>query len=229
MKTTFGIALDLLVCTALLTGCGPHDPLEKIVFIEDGDMKVTAAETRDAVLLTKAINTFAGSPVREKQFVRWANSTAFKLIPGLLAKKLLKEEFDAKGVKATPESDQKILAVHNRFMRKKAKSKEELAKSFGALESFYLRQFDFESRKAVFLEPIEKAAVPTDAQVEGWFNSNKKRREKEQVVYDKAAAKAQEAWDKLNAGESWEEVAKKYNEDPLLSADYKDNWKMWEC
>ena len=121
MKTTFGIALDLLVCAALLTGCGPHDPLEKVVFIEDGDFKVTAAETRDAVLLTKAINTYAGRPVKENRFVKWANSTAFRMIPSLLVNRLLKEEFDAKGVKATPESDQKILAVHNRFMRKRAK------------------------------------------------------------------------------------------------------------
>ena len=228
MKTTFGIALDLLVCAALLTGCGPHDPLEKVVFIEDGDFKVTAAETRDAVLLTKAINTFSGRPVKEKQFVKWANSTAFKLIPGLLAKKLLKEEFDAKGVKATPESDQKILAAHNRFMRKRAKSKEELARSFGDLEAFYLRQFDFESRKAAFLDSIEKTSVPTDAQVDERFRLNRERREREEAAQKQAAQKAQEAWEKLNAGESWEEVAKRYNEDPLLSTDYKDNWKMWE-
>ena len=228
MKTPFAIALHLLACAMLAIGCYPRDPLEKIVFIEDGEFKVTAAETRDAVLLTKAINAFAGKPFKEKKFVKWANSTAFRIIPGILANRLLKEEFDAKGIKATPESDRKILDAHNRFMRRKAKSKEELAKAFGALEAFYLRQFDFESRKAVFLESIEKTAVPTDEQVEKQFARNREKRAKEDEVQKKAVAKAQEAWDRLNSGESWEAVAKKYNEDPLLSDDYKDYWKMWE-
>lgn len=218
----------LIACAVVLSGCGKHDPLEKIVFMEDGDFKVTAAETRDAVLLTRAISTFAGKPIAEKNFVKWANSTAFRTIPGILANRLLKEELDAKGIKATPESDKKILAAHNKFMKKKAKSKEALAKEFGELERFYLRQFDFESRKSVFLDSIEKTVLPTDEKVDEQFKLNSERREREENVQKAAVAKAQEAWDRLKSGESWENVAKKYNEDPLLRADYKDYWKMWE-
>lgn len=212
----------------LVASC-TRDPLAKVVFIEDGKTRVTAAEVRDAVLLIRKIQEFAGKPIKEDQFLRWANSAAFRTIPGILGNTLLKEEFDVKHIVATPESDADILAQHNRYMHKKAKNKEELAAEFGELKDIYLRQFDIESRKAAYLASVRESTTLTDEEIDAEYERRKSRRSEEDARYNAALTRGKEAWEKLNGGASWEEVAAQYNEDALLGEDRKDYWKEWEA
>lgn len=227
MNNLVRTAVSTIALAMLVASC-TRDPLAKVVFIEDGKTRVTAAEVRDTVLLARKIQEFAGKPIKDEEFVRWANSTAFRSIPGVLGNTLLKEEFDDKHITATPESEANILAKHNRYMRKKAKSKEELAAEFGELKDIYLRQFDIESRRAAYLDSVRNSTTITDAEADAEYERRKSKRAEEDRRYKAALAKGQEAWEKLNSGVSWEDVAAKYNEDILLGEDRKDYWKEWD-
>lgn len=227
MKNVTRTAVFAFLLSLFFASC-TRDPLEKVVFVEDGKTKVTAVEVKDAVLLMRKIQEFAGKPIKDDKFVRWANSTAFRTVPGILGNTLLKEEFDRRNIVATPESDAKVLASHNRYMRKKAKSKEELAADFGELKNVYLRQFDIESRKTAYLDSVRKATNITDAEVDAEYKRKKSLRESEDAVYKFALRKGQKACEKLDSGVCWDDVAAEYNEDVLLGDERKDFWKKWD-
>lgn len=227
MKTILTLSATLFLETLLIQGCAKRAE-EGVVFIEDGKLRVTEAYTRNAVLLSSKIMELSGKPIAEPKFKSWANSMAFRSIPSLLGSKLIEEEMDARGIKATPESDKKILAAHSKRMRARGASKEELAEKFGDLKDFYLKQFDFESRKAVFLQQLEDEIVLEDAVVDAVYKHNAEKRAEEDGLYKAAFAKAAQAEAKLKEGVNWEDVAKEFNEDGLLVEEYKDNWKEWE-
>lgn len=223
------IVLGSLVALACVLGCREEaDPLERVVFIKDGSLEVTAAEVRDAVLLSAKINKLSGRPVKEKDFIKWANSTAFRTIPGCLGNHLLREEFDQKNIRATEASDQKILTVHNKFMRQKARSKEELSENFVNLRDFYLRQFDIESRKSAYLDAFAGTIEISDGEVGERMAELQSRHENEVRIFNEATKRGRQAWEALNAGDRWDEVAQKFSEDKLVSKDCANYYREWE-
>lgn len=212
----------------MIGGCGRKDPLDEVVFVDAGEFSVTASEVRDSVLLNKMILEFSGRKVNPQDFVKWANSCAFRAIPGIMGNHLFKIALDEKNIKATEESDRKVLARHSRQMRKKVGTKEELAAIFGTLAEFYLTQFDFESRKTAYLDAFSAAFVITDEEVDDRHEQDVVRHENEMEVYNSATNRGWTAWRDLKNGARWEDIARKYSEDEGQDGSRENYAKFWE-
>lgn len=199
--------------------------LEDVAFAVVNGRPVTAQFVKDTVCIMAKIQGLS-TKMKMKPFGRWSNNRAMKITPGLVQATLFEQELDRRGVQATPDSDAKTLSRYNRILHKKAKNSDELAKLFGDLGPAFKRQFVRESRFAAFYATIPELQV-NEADIASLYNSVSNQIERCRAINEKAHQKIDRAWEALNAGESWENVATNYTEDALLEPSYADNWTDW--
>lgn len=217
----------VFLCTAI--GCAPSDPLAKVEFIRAGDICVTAADTRDAVLLLAEIRRLSGHPVKETDFPKWANRTAMRIVPSLLSSAQLEREFQRIGLATTPEAEAIVLKRFQTQTRHPTNTLDQLAAAFRGSGKSFRRQFANESKmESYFLS--NKDCQVTDEEVE--VAEAQMRTAAKKTEQDNAAAKkrGEEAWKSLKAGEDWSVVARKYSEDKLLygkDCNYDREWETF--
>ena len=237
----FAFAVAALAFAAVISGCGnggeekpaevqkPADAEVKTddqtLFVIDGK-PLKASFVRDSVLVVAKIYELAKHKVSSKAFNVWANRTAMRISRKLVSVMLIDGELDRIGFKATPESDAETLDRYRRMTRTKAATVDEMARQFGDLKDFFRAQFNRESRFSAYMDSKGLDEV-SDRELVRFYRTASNRYEQCQQINKTAYARANEAWERLNKGESWDNVATNYTEDALIEKTYADNWQNW--
>lgn len=193
--------------------------------IVDGQ-PLTAADVKDTVLVNARIAELARRPVKEKKFADWANRTAQHLTHPLVAARLLEKEAKRIGTEVTSADTDKELAKYNRLTRQRAKSLDELATSFGALEPTFRRQFARECLFSAYFKNRPELGV-SQSDVETYLHSASNQLALAERVNAEARKRGEGIYERLKRGEPWESVAKETTEDALVDESFADYWKDW--
>ena len=227
-----GLKLVVILVVGVSIGCRPSEPdrmaeLGKVDFVVAGDVRVTAADAYTAAMIFSRIGEIAGRKTDAATITNRINSMAVKAVPSLLSSKLIAAELDRRDIRPTAEAKQRVLDRYRQRTRQKKVSLDELAVRFGPFEKAFRHQFEFESRLETFLSSQEECQV-TDEEIEIAEAQGKQVNAKAKADNERAKKRGEEAWNRLNAGESWENVAKAYSEDKLLYGPNCNYDKEWE-
>jgi len=227
MKSYLPSVVSALVL--IIIGCDNKpktpDELEKVAFAVVDGRPLTAARVKNAVLVTAEIRKLKRQPVKQAQFPRWANNAAMIIMRGMVSSMLVEDEAKRLGIKATDESDARILARYNSMLKGDAKSVKELAKRFGEVEPAFREQFAMESLLDEFFNSTVPPVKPEE--VTKFMRTASNRVAHVSRVNSMALEKGLKAWDELKKGESWESVAAKYHEKDLTEEESADSTRDW--
>lgn len=226
-----GRSIAVFIAASMVSGCGKQvgkqedaAPLQTVFAVVDNE-PITATDVKNAVIISTKVHELE-TKKKSPKFGRWSNAYAMKLTPHLVNAIAWEKDLDRKGVVRTPESDAVTLATYNRRMRRKAKSVDELATSFGDLAPVFVRQFERESKfNAVYLQHGELTVDEQD--VSRFYMALSNRVKRCQMINVRAMKKINQAWDELKSGREWTSIATNYTEDAMLERSYADNWKEW--
>lgn len=186
---------------------------------------ITAQFVKDSVLISAKIRELAKRKPTPA-FGKWSNREAMRIASGLTYAVAIEIDLESRGIAATAESDAETLARYNLMMRRSAKSVDELAPLFGELEPVFRRQFARDSRiDALYRQTPELEVKEKD--ISRYFVNLSNRVERCRKINEGAWKKINRAWDELQKGGKWENVATNYSEDAILEKTYADNWKDW--
>lgn len=212
----------------IMVGCSARDELQHVVFAVIDGSPITAAEVRDLVLLKQSIATAAGKPIKPKGFKRWANSTALRSIPNIIAMRLLDRKFSQLGVRRSPVSDKQILFRYNRLFRTKCKTLDEFSEKIEGNRDLFLKQLDYESRIQAYTLSVSNALTVTDEELSSRMEFDLNERKKAIDFNQTASNRAMKCFALLNKNAPWNEMSAKFSEDVLLSADNRDFTNKWD-
>lgn len=221
------ILTALALVYAAIAGCRPADPLARVVFVQAGDLAVTAKDAKDAAEFLAAVRSRAGKPIKERERARWINRTAMRVVPSLVTSALLERELARRGVRASEAAVAAVLARYRASLRRPKATEGELAEALGPLGAYFRRQFARECRLEQYLMECE-GVEPTDEDVEIAEAQLRQVIAKDEAENARAKARGEEAWKRLCAGEPWDAVAKAYSEDRLLYGEDCDYAHEWE-
>lgn len=231
------LALGVLVLSAvLLSGCGKkREPLlnpdgttnlAAVAFAVVNGEPLTAAFVRDTVLVRMRIMELAKERMPKNDREIRMNNAAMRAVPSLVATLLLDRELRTNGPVPTAEDEAKALENYRRLTKTKVASKDELCGLFGDLSVFFRNQFERECRLKALYRTKDVFSVSED-EVEASYAILSNQLRHCQQLTEKGKKRGLQAWQKLNAGVSWEAVAKEFNEDALMDPENVDYWKEW--
>lgn len=234
-------AFALISVFAILSGCGERKggaaSAEKIeskkaetnlcdvAFAVVNGRPITAQFVKDTVLVSAKIRELSKHKPTPA-FGKWSNREAMRIAPGLTYAVAIEIDLKGRGINATAESDAATLARYNRMMRRSAKSVDELAPLFGELAPVFRCQFARESRMDALYRQTPELEVK-EKDIARHFASLSNRVERCKKINEDAWKRINRAWDELQKGGKWENVATNYSEDAILEKTYADNWKDW--
>jgi len=198
----------------------------EVIFVKADGWELTASAVSNIVMVQARVRELARKPVKPETFPLWANRAAYNVMHGMLYTHLLESEFIRRGVSRTPESDAEILSRYNQRARQKDVCENDLVAKFGSLEGTFREQFARDSLLEAGFRGLPECEV-TDADVKARYQTLSNRMARVEKINKKAYLKAEKAYARLNAGESWETVATNMTEDALIEETYSDNWKDW--
>lgn len=222
----------ILVGCLMVCGCGEDHKApakdDSTVFVSVVGKDITVQTVSNRVMMLAKAREAQGKKISEKMFPYWANATAMKMVPALVAAIRLDRLLESRQVFPTPTSDAAILDKYNRLFKTEFKTKAEMAKSLGSLGDTFLEQFGYESR------------------MEQWYKSNPgfKVRERDKIGYcnmftnrlnaakaknESSVRKAKETYDRLAAGGEWDDIAREATEEGKDGDEAaKDYWSEWD-
>lgn len=203
------------------------DRLDSVAFAIVDGTPLTAAQVRDAVLITARIRAINKKAVKPDVFTRWANNAAMSIVPNMVSGMLIADEATRKGVKVSEEVRSAMLTNYNRMVRGKAENVDELAAKFGELGGAFRSQFERECLFNAYFKSIGAHTV-TDAELKDFYQSVSNRIRMTTGISRRAHLNGEAAWKALNDGEKWADVAKEYNEEDPGWNDEADPTVEWE-
>lgn len=239
-------AFSLIFALMLLSGCGEREGGEvtaakvepkktemkkaetnlcDVAFAIVNGRPITAQFVKDTVLISAKIRELA-TRKPTPPFGKWSNREAMRIAPGLTYAVAIEIDLESRGIGATAESDAATLARYNRMMRRSAKSVDELAPLFGELAPAFRHQFARESRMDALYRQTPELEVK-EKDISRCFANLSNRVERCKKINEDAWKKINCAWEELQKGGKWENVATNYSEDAILEKTYADNWKDW--
>jgi len=164
-----------------------------------------------------------------KQFPYWANSTAMKMVPALVAAERLDLMICSNGVTRTAASDTAVLSRYNGILRKSCGTVDELAAEFGEYATAFEIQFGRESRQEAFFSADSRFKV-TDKDVTNYYNSYSNSLATAEKYNSNAFLRATNVCARLKAGEEWIKVAKEETDEGKDAADKAaaTYYEFWE-
>lgn len=233
----FDLPIFALSTLALsLCGCSDNQHFQKseaaddsTVFVALTNRSITVNVVSNRILILDKIKAAQGRKIKDKRFPYWANITAMKIIPALVAAARFDLKFDDEHFQRTDASDALVLAKYNRMLKNDYPDADSLIASFGSLAPEFKRQFVHESRMEAFYATKPALAV-TQKDIDGYYNNFSNRLAMATQANSNVLARASEAYAKLKAGANWDELAPQMtdegkSEDDAASA---NNWREWE-
>lgn len=217
--------LFVLLVLLAIVGCGKNElaqkpkqaatNLEDVVFAVVNGRPLTAAAVRDAVNVDARVLKLAKKAPEKKDFARWANRRAVRLMPMLVSGYLWEEEVRREGIVPLSNDCALVLSGYNRRANRKAANIDELAPKFGKLEGYFRNQFERECLFAAYARERFDDSV-SDRELSDFYLTKTNDLRRAARIDAEAAARSQEAWSKLHSGVAWEKVAEEYSEDTLI-------------
>ena len=200
--------------------------LAAVAFAVINGEPLTAAFVRDTVLVRMRIMELAKERMPKDDREIRMNNAAMRAVPSLITSLLLDRELRANGPVPTAEDEAKALENYRRMTKTTVGSKDELCGLFGDLSGFFRNQFERECRLRALYRTKDAFSVDEEEVESSYVVLSNQLRHCQQLT-EKGKKRGLEAWQKLNAGVSWEAVAKEYNEDALMDPENADYWKEW--
>lgn len=216
----------MLLTAGIVAGCGSKSADEQVVYAVIDGHPVTAAMVKEAVLLQAEMAKLRGTPVKDTEFIGWANAQAGALIKPLLNAQLLEGEIERLKIRPEPEDLAQVLASYNRQTGCEAKTAEELASKFGELKAAFLRQFEQSADIAAYARQYWSSKVQ-DLFVHRYFQTLSNAVNFAVKADALAKTHAEAAYARLKAGEKWAKVAAECSEDKLICAANEKFSKEW--
>lgn len=213
------------VMTVALAGCKPDAGSPKPIYAVVNGSPITVEYASNAVMVIARTLELAGRPVQQKNFGKWANRTATAQSRRLLASEMMDQALKIKGVKTDDRSDSETLAKYAKATKREYGSIDELAKEYGALEDTFRVIFAKASRLAAYIAHSGVMEI-SEGEVDKFLEGQKELIENCERINKSALEKGDKAWARLEAGESWDIVAKECSEDKIT--DSTCFWKEWE-
>jgi len=206
-----------VVLAVLMLGCAreetPCTVDEAQVFAALADRRITALSVSNTVMVAARIREIcSGKMLSPKMFPYWANGTAMKIVPSLVAAERLDLMIASNGVDRTDASDAKVLERYNRILKKNCRTVSELATLFAPSTDAFLAQFGRESRQEAFFSRDVRFSV-AERDVRQYYQQYSNAVANAENFNAAAMARATNACARLKAGEAWEAVAKEVTDD----------------
>lgn len=221
IKSVFAAALGVAL---VVSGCS-RQPEEPAFAVIDG-WPLTVSYVKDLVLVQARIAELTGHPVPPKEFNDRADALAMRIVPSLISTRLLRTEYDRKGVQPTQEDVAAVLAGYEKTLHRTLTNVNDLVLLFGPQAETMRSQFDFEAKAKAYEREFLSVTV-TDADLTRFYRDVTNRLNAAAKINSAARKKGDAAWGKLQAGEPWEIVAKAFTEDAFNGPDAENYWKIW--
>lgn len=216
------VNIACLTCV-LLTGCAREDQSSFAVI--DGK-PLAQSEVKQIVLVQARMFELRGGKIRKNQFADWCNTTAAKIIPGLVSARLIDTAARSAGIKPTQEDVDAVLAGYNSACGKQKLSVDELAALFGDEREMFLELFARSVRKKAF-ERINLAVDVSDGEVAAELEQRTNALQIAIQIDGTAKTNGAAAWKRLCSGEDWNKVAAECSEDRLVDPANEDFALEW--
>ena len=225
------VAAIILVGCMAVGGCGKSQEASKgdsTVFVSVVGHDITVGTISNRVMLLAKAKEAQGKKISEKVFPYWANRTAMKMVPAMVAAIRFDRLLAGRKISSTPDSDASMLKKYNLLFKTDFKTKEEMAGFLGPLGDTFLEQFAYESRMAAWyaVSPLFKIGENDKSRYYASF-TNRLNAAKER---NKASArKANETYERLSSGGDWGEIARETTEEGKEGDDAaKEYWSEWD-
>jgi len=220
-----------------IVGCGqqtetPHiveeksSQLEKTVFLVVNGESLTAETVKESVLLQERMAALSGNPIKPEHFTNWANRAAMTGIGSLAQTMLFRQECDRRNVTATSEDIEAAAETFCKYLGLDPMPVERLAEQFGDRKAIFEKAVA-ESAKLTAYERIYLSADISEAMVNQYFHFKTNDVLQAKEIDAKAHENADKAYQRLQAGESWETVASACSEDKLAIPGNKRFESQW--
>jgi foldase protein PrsA len=237
---------------ALVAGCGNEIPSGAVAKVGDstitqdefdkwlqtavaGQVQGGAAATPDPPEFTKCVAAKKKAPVPEgqkkptdaalkKQCEQEYETIKNEVMQFLIQAEWVTQEADARGVEVSDAAVRKSLEDQKEQAFPTEKAYQEFIKSSGMTEEDILYRVRLNQLQEKLTQNVtEDAAKVTDADIEEYYEKNKRRfaqpeRRDLRVVLTKTEAKAEQARKALNDGQSWKQVVNEYSIDEASKA-----------
>ena len=225
------MAIIFVSCLAA-GGCGEKQEAsvknDSTVFVSVAGQDITVSAVSNRVMMLVKAQEAQGRKVPEKMFPYWANATAMKMVPALVAAIRFDRLLEGRKIFPTPTSDAAVLDRYNQLFKTNFKTKAEMAKSLGTLGDTFLEQFARESRMEQWYKTSPLFQVRERDKI-GYCNMFTNRLNAAKAKNEAAVRKANETYDRLSAGGKWDDIARETTEegkDGNESA--KEYWRVWD-
>lgn len=205
------ISLGVAILGLLLAGCDSKTG-DDVLMVVNGH-QLTVGMVRDMVLLNAKMAELSGNPVKESGFADWANQKGSQLLSPMANLILIDNEVSRSGVRPDENDRQTVLDRFNRLTGKKAESLEALSENFGELRAVFQRYAECQVRIAAYERQNWQVDV-TEGMLDRHYAYVSNRISKARSIDALAQKRAMQAYERLEAGESWAKVAKVSEEKP---------------
>ena len=224
-------AVILAVCLAA-GGCGENNKTpakdDSTVFVSVLAKDITVNTVSNRVMMLVKISEAQGKKIPKQMFPYWANATAMKMVPAMVASIRLDRMLEERKVFPTPVSDAAILEKYNRLFKTEFKTKAEMAESLGPLGDTFLEQFGYESRLEQWYTTSPLFQIRERDRI-SYYNSMTNRINAAREKNRSTEQKAKETYDRLVATGNWDEIASKTTEEGKEGDDAaKEFWREWD-
>jgi len=227
MKPCSLIVLSLLACCGCdRTDCVPTTVRDETAFALIDGKPLTAADVKDAVLLQARIAELSGGRIPEESFTNWANTTGMRMVGRLINTRLLVLACEKEKIEPSEEDWKSVSDGFCRVVHLESMPREELIAKFGDCGDI-LRQTMRESALIAAYERMRFVHKVSEEMIDQYYVLKTNAMDLAKRTDDEARAKAEKAYARLKAGESWAKVAAECSEDKLaLAANdiYRTDW-----
>ena len=222
----------ILVGCLVAGGCGENHEVpakdDSTVFVSVLGKDITVNTVSNRVMMLAKISEAQGKKISRKMFPYWANATAMKMVPALVAAIRLDRLLEGRQIFPTPTSDAATLDKYNRLFKTDFKTKAEMAKSLGPLGSTFMEQFGYESRMEQWYKtsPLFKVRERDKINYYNMLTNRINAAKERNKVSEK---KAKETYARLLAGGNWDEIAREATEEGKEGDEAaKEYWSEWD-
>lgn len=220
---------NILIIIALiaLAGCGKETRQsgESLVVI-DGEA-ISSVDLCDSMCFLLRTEQMAGRKKQPNSLAKYVNDLAKRVLPSLVANKLLNKYFLQVGITPSESSSEIVLDKYRRKCRAKKATFDELYAQYGDSGDYFKRQFEFECKLQTAQERFSTESV-TDEMVAKKVLTANRRRNAFKRFNDASSNKVYQAWGMLKNGANWSEVAKTYSDDKEVYGDDCKFDEYWE-
>ena len=222
------LALSLCGCSVDQDASEPKTD-ESTVLVALTNRNITVNVVSNRIQILDKIKTAQGRKIKGKRFPYWANITAMKIVPALVAAARFDLKFDSEHFRETESSDALVLAKYNRLLKKDYPDADSLIASFGPLAPEFKRQFTHESRMEAYYATIPALTV-TQKDIERYYSTYSNRLAMATQANSNVLARANETYAKLKGGANWDELAPQMTDEGKSEDDAAstNNWREWE-